>query len=98
MLKRGRHFKSLKAEELHRVRLAAKRLRYVADFLLPLYGDRKPVRRFSRKLADLQEELGFYNDIAITTSLFERLGAEFLGERHSCSRDRRLAGTCIDRR
>lgn len=98
VLKRGRHFKSLKAEELHRVRLAAKRLRYVADFLLPLYGDRKPVRRFSRKLADLQEELGFYNDIAITTSLFEELGAESLGERHSCSRDRRLAGTCIDRR
>jgi len=76
VLKRGRHFKSLKAEELHRLRLAAKRLRYVADFLLPLYGDRKPVRRFSRKLADLQEELGSYNDIAVTASLFEGLDAE----------------------
>jgi inorganic triphosphatase YgiF len=76
VLKRGRHFKSLKAEDLHRMRLAAKRLRYVADFLLPLYGDRKSVRRFSRKLADLQEELGSYHDMAITTSLFEGLGAE----------------------
>jgi CHAD domain-containing protein len=76
VLKRGRRFKSLSAEELHGLRLAAKRLRYVADFLLPLYGDRKSVRRFSRNLADLQEELGSYNDMAITTSLFEGLGAE----------------------
>jgi CHAD domain-containing protein len=73
---RGRRFKSLKAEQLHRLRLAAKRLRYVADFLLPLYEDRKSVRRFSRKLADLQEELGSNNDMAVTASLFEGLGAE----------------------
>ena len=70
VLKRGRRFKSLKPEELHRLRLAAKRLRYLSDFLLPLYGDRKSVKRFSRKLADLQEELGSYNDMAVTASLF----------------------------
>ena len=75
VLKRGRHFNSLTAEDLHRVRLAAKRLRYLADFLLPLYGDRKSVRRFSRKLADLQEELGSYNDAAITEALLEGLSA-----------------------
>ena len=71
VLKRGRHFNSLAAEDLHRVRLAAKRLRYLADFLLPLYGNRKSVRRFSRKLADLQEELGSYNDAVITGALLE---------------------------
>ena len=76
VLKRGRRFKSLNAEDLHRLRLAAKRLRYAADFLLPLYRDRKSVRRFSRKLADLQEELGSYNDMAVTASLLEGLGAE----------------------
>ena len=76
VLKRGRHFKSLKAEELHRLRLAAKRLRYVADFMLPLYGDRKSVRRFFRTLADLQEELGCYNDMAVTASLLTDLGAD----------------------
>ncbi|MCA6107245.1 CYTH and CHAD domain-containing protein [Bradyrhizobium cenepequi] len=76
VLKRGRRFKSLPAEKLHRLRLAAKRLRYVADFLLPLYGDRKSVRRFSRGLADLQEELGSYNDMAITDGLFAELGGE----------------------
>jgi inorganic triphosphatase YgiF len=79
VLKRGRRFKTLTAEQLHRVRLAAKKLRYVADFLLPLYGDRKSVKRYSRKLADLQEELGSYNDMAITASLFGELGAESSG-------------------
>ena len=76
VLKRGRRFKSLSAEELHRLRLAAKRLRYVADFLLPLYADRKSSRRFSRKLADLQQELGNHNDMAITVSLLKGLDAE----------------------
>jgi inorganic triphosphatase YgiF len=75
VLKRGRHFNSLTAEDLHRVRLAAKRLRYLADFLLPLYGNRKSVRRFSRKLADLQEKLGSYNDAVITGALLEGLSA-----------------------
>jgi CHAD domain-containing protein len=53
-----------------------KKLRYVADFLLPLYGHRKPARRFSGKLADLQEELGCYNDIATTASLLAGLDSE----------------------
>lgn len=76
VLKRGRSLKSLTAGERHRVRLAAKRLRYLADFLLPLYGEQKSALRFSRRLADLQEELGSYNDMTITTSLFEGLGVE----------------------
>ncbi len=75
VLKRGRHLKSLDAEERHRLRLAVKKLRYVGEFLLPLYGQRKSTRRFSRKLAGLQEELGHYNDIAVTASLLAALGA-----------------------
>lgn len=75
VLKRGRRFKSLPTEERHRVRLAAKKLRYVADFLLPLCGQRKSARRFSRRLADLQQELGVYNDMATTTSLLADVDA-----------------------
>lgn len=75
VLKRGRRFKSLATEERHRVRLAAKKLRYVADFLLPLCGPRKSARRFSRKLADLQQELGVYNDMTTTTSLLADVDA-----------------------
>jgi triphosphatase len=76
VLKRGHHFKSLSVDELHRLRLASKKLRYVADFLLPLYEDRKCVKQFSRKLAGLQEELGCYNDVAVTASLLDGLTAE----------------------
>ena len=72
-LKRGRHFKSLSAEERHRVRLAIKKLRYAVDFLLPMYGQRKSTRRYFSKLADLQEELGTYNDMATTSSLLAGL-------------------------
>ncbi|MGY4489090.1 CHAD domain-containing protein [Bradyrhizobium sp. LM3.2] len=74
--KRGRRFKSLAAEDLHRVRLATKRLRYLSEFLLPLYEDRKSARKFSRGLAGLQEQLGAFNDMAVTASLLEGLGAE----------------------
>jgi triphosphatase len=76
VLKRGRHLKSLDAEERHRLRLAVKKLRYVGEFLLPLYGQRKSTRRFSRKLAELQEELGLYNDMTVTASLLAGLGAD----------------------
>jgi inorganic triphosphatase YgiF len=79
VLKRGRRFKSLTAEELHRLRLSVKRLRYVADFLLPLYGQRKSARRFSGRLADLQHELGAFNDMATTASLLAGIGKESSG-------------------
>lgn len=51
VLKRGRRFKSLSAEQLHRLRLATKRLRYLSEFLLPLFADRKSTRKFSRRLS-----------------------------------------------
>lgn len=76
VLKRGRRFKSLPAEQLHRLRLATKRLRYLSEFLLPLFADRRSARKFSRRLAGLQEELGAFNDMAVTASLLDGLGAE----------------------
>jgi triphosphatase len=75
-LKCGRHFKLLTAEKRHRLRLALKKLRYVGDFLLPLYEDRRAAKRFTRRLAALQEELGCYNDMATTEPLLAELGAE----------------------
>jgi len=76
VLKRGRRFKSLTMDELHRVRLATKRMRYLSEFLLPLFADRKSARKFARRLAGLQEELGAFNDMAVTASLLDGLGAE----------------------
>ena len=79
VLKRGRHFKSLAVEERHRLRLAVKRLRYVCDFLLPLYGQRKFAKRFSERLEDLQEELGSFNDMSTTASFLAELEVECPG-------------------
>src|SRR3954468_1361967 len=76
VLRRGRRFKSLSAEGLHRLRLATKRLRYLSEFLLPLFADRKSTRKFSRRLAGLQEQLGAFNDMAVTASLLDGLDAE----------------------
>jgi triphosphatase len=76
VLKRGRHFKSLATEQRHELRLALKKLRYSADFLLPLYADRKSVKKYARRLAGLQEQLGCYNDMATTNALLAGLATE----------------------
>ncbi len=73
VVKRGRHFKSMTAAERHRLRLAVKKLRYVADFLLPLCTDKKTARQFTSRLAGLQDELGAFNDMATTGLLLADL-------------------------
>lgn len=75
LLKRGRRFKSLSPAQLHRVRLASKRLRYLGEFLLPLFADRKCAKKFSHRLAALQEQLGAFNDMAVTASLLDGVRA-----------------------
>ena len=75
VLKRGRHFKSLDPDERHRLRLAVKKLRYIAEFPLPLAGPRKAAKRYADKLAGFQEELGAFNDMATTAKLLAELGA-----------------------
>jgi triphosphatase len=61
--KRGRGFENLSPEERHRVRIAAKRLRYAGEFFSALYPP-KPVRRYVKALAGLQDVLGALNDAA----------------------------------
>ena len=61
--KRCRRFAQLSPEERHRARIAAKKLRYAADALVPLYGKRGS--RFIAALADLQNALGRANDAQV---------------------------------
>ncbi|HUO43484.1 MAG TPA: CHAD domain-containing protein [Burkholderiales bacterium] len=70
VLKRGRHFGRLTPPKLHRLRIAAKKLRYAADFFAPLY-DRRRVSRFRDTLAQLQDALGSFNDAVTTARLVE---------------------------
>ena len=64
VLKRGRHFPDLGAPQLHRLRIAAKGLRYAAEFFAPLY-DAPRASRYRAALVGVQDALGGYND-AIT--------------------------------
>lgn len=47
----------------HQVRIAAKKVRYAAEFFRSRYPD-KPMRRFLGALGDLQDALGALNDVA----------------------------------
>ena len=61
-------------EARHAARLAAKKLRYAAEFFASLYP-RKRTRAYRKALALLQEELGAWNDAAVAA----RVAAEIMG-------------------
>ncbi len=52
--------------DLHAIRIRAKRARYAADALVPVFG--KPARRFARAAAELQAVLGRQHDAVIATA------------------------------
>ncbi|MFC7473665.1 CHAD domain-containing protein [Dankookia sp. GCM10030260] len=70
----GEEIEGHSAEALHEVRLEAKRLRYATELFAPLWAG-KATRRFQRRLAALQEELGIANDTAVARSLVASLGS-----------------------
>jgi len=69
----GRDLTALPLAALHELRKDCKRLRYTAEFFQPLFPD-KPARRFIKRLAALQEELGLLNDGATAAGLMAHLG------------------------
>lgn len=74
--KRGRHLADLDPEARHGVRIAAKKLRYGAEFFAALYDGKKAAKRhthFVEALADLQDHLGDLNDIATAHTLAAEL-------------------------
>ncbi|WP_342210991.1 inorganic triphosphatase [Mesorhizobium delmotii] len=63
-------------ESRHKVRIAAKKLRYAAEFFEPLYNNKteaKRHRRFIKALKDLQDQLGSLNDIATAPDMLAAL-------------------------
>ncbi len=61
--KRGRTARSREEGDLHRLRIALKKLRYTAEFFAPLYP-KGAVKRYLRAVKALQEHMGELNDIA----------------------------------
>jgi CHAD domain-containing protein len=65
---------NLTESELHRLRLLAKKMRYVADFFRSLYGA-KGASGYIAALSELQDRLGSINDAVVTDWLLAELGA-----------------------
>jgi len=69
--RRGRRFDRLDSAARHRLRIAAKKLRYVADAFAPLYGE--AAEAYLERLAALQDELGRANDLRMALDGLPRL-------------------------
>lgn len=71
--RRGRDVAHLSETALHELRLAVKRLRYAVDFFESLYPG-KQVKAYRKRLARLQDGLGYLNDVAAADTLLRGLG------------------------
>jgi CHAD domain-containing protein len=59
-------------EELHALRIEAKKLRYTAEFFARLYSG-KNTKRYLTALAEIQDILGIINDVATCRGLVQKL-------------------------
>jgi triphosphatase len=50
-------------EDLHRLRIRGKRVRYAVEFLEPAYGE--PARRLAQRLSEMQDVLGLHQDAQV---------------------------------
>jgi len=72
--KLGRKHRTLGEDDLHKLRLRAKKLRYVAEFFASLYKP-KPAKRAVARVRELQEALGSLNDAVVGRRLADTLVA-----------------------
>ena len=72
LLRRGRKLRAATPETRHRVRIAAKKTRYAAEFFGSLYS-RSRVKPYVKALAALQDQLGWMNDAAVAQRLLDDL-------------------------
>jgi inorganic triphosphatase YgiF len=72
-LKRAAHFRQLNTDAQHDLRIGLKKLRYAAEFLLPLYATHAPAKRYVARLARVQASLGRARDISNTRILLDAI-------------------------
>lgn len=70
--KDGQRFQQLDGVSQHRLRKRLKRLRYLAEFVGPLFATRKG-REFIAALKPVQDALGLYNDESMALDAYRRL-------------------------
>lgn len=74
LLKRGRGLAKLDGGQRHRLRIAAKKMRYSLEFFAALYP-RKAAEDGLKRLTALQDRLGALNDAVVTQALLAELAA-----------------------
>lgn len=67
-------------EALHRLRIEAKKLRYLLEFFRSLY-DAEGVTRLVKALKQLQDNLGDFNDFVVQQATLGRLAQQMIDER-----------------
>ena len=72
VVKDGAKFTSLDENRQHRVRKRLKRLRYLAEFAMPLFAAGK-VKKFVAGLKPVQDALGLYNDELMALAAYRAL-------------------------
>jgi inorganic triphosphatase YgiF len=70
--KRTRHVHRLEAAERHRARVAAKKLRYAAEFFAPLFSAKR-ADEYIAALSRLQGALGRLNDLGVAARLLDEI-------------------------
>lgn len=75
-LKQGDHFRRLPPQSRHRLRITLKKLRYAAEFFLPLYGENADAKRHLSRLSKLQDALGYDHDTTSMPELLEAIGQD----------------------
>ncbi len=94
--RRGRKLKGADPARRHRVRIAAKRTRYAAEFFASLYRARR-MRPYLAALARLQDQLGWLNDAAVAQRLLDDASAGNDEVREGAALVRGFLAACADR-
>lgn len=72
LVKRARHIHRLSAPDRHRARVAAKKMRYAAEFFAPLFAGKRG-KAYIEALSRLQSILGRLNDLEVAGKLLDEL-------------------------
>jgi triphosphatase len=65
------------SEDLHALRIRAKRLRYAVEFVIPVYG--RAARRFVSRVVDLQDLLGNHQDAQVASDRLRAMASDHTG-------------------
>jgi inorganic triphosphatase YgiF len=75
MRRRSRRFGRQTPDQRHKLRIAAKKLRYTIELLESLF-EPTDVKRFVKRLKRLQDDLGYANDVRVAHDLLPELSRE----------------------